>query len=78
MIYRFDIYIRAVLGNLDLLDNLTKGGTVSSSVLSADTDLLSSLTLHTGYIHCHLAMVHPTNSPLSRAIEYSANFHFIP
>ena len=57
-----------MLGNLDLLDNLTKGGTVSSSVLSADTDLLSSLTLHTGYIDCHLPMVHPPNSSLSRSI----------
>ena len=40
--------IRAVLADFDLLHDLTEGGTVSRSVLAADTDLLSSLTLHTG------------------------------
>ena len=40
--------IRAVLADFDLLHDLTEGGTVSRSVLAANTDLLSSLTLHTG------------------------------
>ena len=40
--------IRAVLADFDLLHDLTEGGTVSRSVLAADTDLLSSLTLHNG------------------------------
>ena len=36
---------RAVLAHLNLLHNLTERGAVSRSVLSANTDLLSSLTL---------------------------------
>ena len=37
--------IRAVLADFDLLHDLTEGGTVSRSVLAANTDLLSSLAL---------------------------------
>ena len=37
-----------MLADFDLLHDLTEGGTVSRSVLTANTDLLSSLTLHTG------------------------------
>ena len=37
-----------MLADFDLLHDLTEGGTVSRSVLAANTDLLSSLTLHTG------------------------------
>ena len=39
-----------MLRNFNLLNNLTKRGTISSSVFTADTDLLSSLTLQ----HCKL------------------------
>ena len=34
-----------MLADFDLLHNLTEGGTVSRSVLAANTDLLSSLAL---------------------------------
>lgn len=37
--------VLSVLGNFDLLDLLTDGRTVASSVLSNDTDLLSSASL---------------------------------
>ena len=39
------VNLRAVLRDFNLLDNLTKRGTISCSVFTADTDLLSSLTL---------------------------------
>lgn len=34
-----------MLGDLDLLDELTEGGTVASTVLTDDAGLLSALTL---------------------------------
>ena len=44
-----------MLGNLNLLHNLSERRTISRSVLSANTDLLSSLTLYqlvnSGHIH---------------------------
>ena len=40
-------HVRAVLGDLNLLDNLTQRRTISRSVLSANSNLLSSLTLQT-------------------------------
>ena len=45
---QFDfLNVRAVLRNLNLLHNLTQRRTVSRSVLSANSNLLSSLTLQT-------------------------------
>lgn len=37
--------VLGVLGDLDLLDDLTEGSTVTSTVLTNDTNLLSSLAL---------------------------------
>ena len=45
---QFDfLNVRAVLRNLNLLHNLTQRRTVSRSILSANSNLLSSLTLQT-------------------------------
>lgn len=41
--------LRAVLRDLNLLDDLTQRGAITRSVLSADADLLRSLALHIDY-----------------------------
>ena len=47
MSHRVTTNLRAVLADFDLLHDLTKRRTISRSVLSANTDLLSSFALQT-------------------------------
>ena len=76
---QFDfLNVRAVLRNLNLLHNLTQRRTVSRSILSANSNLLSSLTLRLRYIpfptdvHCPSE---PRHSNVTRTTRKKASSH---
>ena len=76
---QFDfLNVRAVLRNLNLLHNLTQRRTVSRSILSANSNLLSSLTLCLRYIpfptdvHCPSE---PRHSNVTRTTRKKASSH---
>ena len=55
-----------VLTDLELLDDLSKGGTISGSVLSADSNFLSSLC---HYVILYLIINNKVDTPTSKRIQ---------